>query len=66
MQTNGTTPQHNGETVDTPSVSQQNGTSEGSLNGESGGRQSPQKTMSRSDMDIIRLIGQHLRGLGLK
>lgn len=65
MQTNGTTA-HNGESVETPSVSQQNGTSEGSLNGELADKPSPQKTMSRSDMDIIRLIGQHLRGLGLK
>lgn len=35
------------------------------MNGESSERTSPLKTMSRSDLDIIRLIGQHLRGLGL-
>ncbi|XP_053405443.1 WD repeat-containing protein 26-like [Mercenaria mercenaria] len=65
MQTNGTTQQHNGETVEMPSVSQQNGTCEGTFNGELTDKPSPQKTMSRSDVDIIRLIGQHLRGLGL-
>lgn len=51
--------------MDLPSVSQQNGTCEGAMNGEFTDKPSPQKTMSRSDMDIIRLIGQHLRGLGL-
>ena len=52
--------------MEMPSVSQHNGTCEGSFNGEITDKPSPQKTMSRSDVDIIRLIGQHLRGLGLK
>ncbi|KAH3855059.1 hypothetical protein DPMN_097619 [Dreissena polymorpha] len=66
MQTNGTVSQHNGETLDTLSVPLQNGTTETSMNGGVENKRNPQKTMSKSDMDIIRLIGQHLRGLGLK
>ncbi|XP_052269442.1 WD repeat-containing protein 26-like [Dreissena polymorpha] len=65
MQTNGTVSQHNGETLDTLSVPLQNGTTETSMNGGVENKRNPQKTMSKSDMDIIRLIGQHLRGLGL-
>lgn len=63
MQTNGCT--HNGESAEIASTSYQNGTCSGALNGEIEEKSSPRKTMSKSDMDIIRLIGQHLRGLGL-
>ncbi|XP_052767437.1 WD repeat-containing protein 26-like [Mya arenaria] len=65
MQTNGSLPQHNGEVSDSTSLAIPNGNSEGAINGDLGDKPAPQRTLSNSDMDIIRLIGQHLRGLGL-
>ncbi|ESO84471.1 hypothetical protein LOTGIDRAFT_168706 [Lottia gigantea] len=67
MQANGC-PQHNGETEESASSSQQNGaclsTTNGGMHGSNNNCPNP-KIMSRTDQDIVRLIGQHLRGLGL-
>ncbi|KAK7103941.1 WD repeat-containing protein 26-like isoform X2 [Littorina saxatilis] len=66
MQANGC-PQHNGESEEaTPS--QQNGLCPSATNGEiieNGNKPTATKVLSRTDQDIVRLIGQHLRGLGL-
>lgn len=73
MQTNGCSPQHNGQ-VDAdstaPSTSVQlNGACSGpSSNGdihENSNRPGRIRIMSQTDRDIVRLIGQHLRSLGL-
>ncbi|CAH1791472.1 unnamed protein product [Owenia fusiformis] len=65
MQTNGC-PQHNGESGPPPSTSNVNGAcaTNGVANGETE-RQCTLKHISKTDQDIIRLIGQHLKGLGL-
>ena len=70
MQTNGC-PEHNANGETDPFNSQINGAcaadgvSNGDLNCEND-RLSPAKPMSQTDKDIVRLIGQHLRNLGLK
>ncbi|XP_046579884.1 WD repeat-containing protein 26-like isoform X1 [Haliotis rubra] len=60
--------QHNGDTTEEiASTSQQNGAcsaTNGILSSETE-RETSMKSMSRTDQDIVRLIGQHLRGLGL-
>ena len=65
MQANGC-PQHNGESEET--TSQQNGVcpSESGVKIIDNGNESGIKALTRTDQDIVRLIGQHLRGLGLK
>ncbi|XP_060070874.1 WD repeat-containing protein 26-like [Ylistrum balloti] len=62
MQANGC-PQHNGAT-EIATTSQQNGTCSSLTNGELD-KPVPPKSMSQTDQDIVRLIVQHLRGLGL-
>ncbi|CAI9730443.1 repeat-containing 26-like [Octopus vulgaris] len=67
MQSNGC-PQHNGESEEIASTSRQNGSCSATANGEVAtleDRQHLLKTMSQADQDVVRLIGQHLRGLGL-
>lgn len=54
-------PQHNGATnedYETPSSSQQNGNA--------AEHKSPVPAMGKTDQDIVRLIGQHLKTIGLK
>ncbi|XP_062603261.1 WD repeat-containing protein 26-like [Saccostrea cucullata] len=63
MQSNGC-PQHNGESSIATS-SQQNGSCPSFANGDFHTKSSPRKPMSQTDQDIVRLIVQHLRGLGL-
>ena len=68
MQSNGC-PQHNGESEEVASTSRPNGTCSATANGEVTTPEDKQhllKNMSRADQDVVRLIGQHLRGLGLK
>jgi len=71
MQSNGCAA-HNGGTGDRQvqaSTSQMNGACSATSNGElreDGEGTEPVKLMCQSDRDIVRLIGQHLRGLGLK
>ncbi|XP_076464309.1 WD repeat-containing protein 26-like [Babylonia areolata] len=65
MQANGC-PQHNGESEEA-TTSQQNGLCPAN-NGEiveNGNKPTAFKALSQTDQDIVRLIGQHLRGLGL-
>lgn len=64
MQANGC-PQHNGESSIATS-SQQNGSCTTFANGDFHIKSTPRKPMSQTDQDIVRLIVQHLRGLGLK
>lgn len=68
MQANGCS--HNGTTEPATSiVSHSNGTCSNVANGQVNGqseRGTHGKTLSKSDRDIVRLIGQHLRGLGLE
>ncbi|XP_013416632.1 WD repeat-containing protein 26 [Lingula anatina] len=68
MQANGC-PQHNGEVAaSTSSQVHQNGASLTLSNGQAGTETSLArcpKVLTKSDRDIVRLIGQHLRGLGL-
>ena len=64
MQANGC-PQHNGESIVATS-SQQNGSCTSFANGDFHVKSIPRKPMSQTDQDIVRLIVQHLRGLGLK
>lgn len=70
MHTNGC-PQQNGD-INTggnmPSTSHMNGSHGPSANGDiyPESRQTSFSSMSQTDQDIIRLIGQHLRGLGLQ
>lgn len=64
MQTNGC-PQHNGATGIATS-SHQNGVCDGITNGDVPDKDSDPKPMSKTDQDIVRLVVQHLRGLGLK
>lgn len=67
MQANGC-PQHNGESEEA-TTSQQNGLCPSAANGEiieNNTKSAAMKALSRTDQDIVRLIGQHLRGLGLK
>ncbi|KAK2170458.1 hypothetical protein NP493_1154g00038 [Ridgeia piscesae] len=70
MQSNGCAA-HNGGTGDRQvqaSTSQMNGACSATSNGElreDGEGTEPVKLMCQSDRDIVRLIGQHLRGLGL-
>ena len=74
MQTNGNgCPQHNGETGEShlaaASTSQMNGACSvlnGDLEHTDHNDSDTVKYMSDSDKDIVRLIGQHLRCLGLK
>ncbi|KAK7473695.1 hypothetical protein BaRGS_00035092 [Batillaria attramentaria] len=66
MQANGC-PQHNGESEEA-TTSQQNGLCPAATNGEifeNNSKSAAMKALSRTDQDIVRLIGQHLRGLGL-
>lgn len=65
MQSNGC-PQHNGTSGDPASTSHQNGACSSVSNGELNDKPSQTKPMSQTDQDIVRLIAQHLRGLGLK
>ena len=74
MQTNGCLSQENGEEAGAPSTSHLNGTppsgstTNGVLHGEGGDSTSPPltTTMTETDKDIVRLIGQHLQSLGLQ
>ena len=71
MQSNGCAA-HNGATGDShtqPSTSQMNGACSANSNGElheDVDGVAPVKLMCQTDQDVVRLIGQHLRGLGLK
>ena len=68
MQANGCQQQHNGATTE-PSTSQMNGSCTSTSNGQvhhDHDRMSPVDLMSQTDRDIVRLIGQHLRSLGLQ
>ncbi|KAL5009252.1 hypothetical protein ScPMuIL_014833 [Solemya velum] len=65
MQTTNGCPSHNGVSEEIASTSQQNGTCSTYHNGDLAEETSPVKAMTRTDQDIVRLIGQHLRGLGL-
>lgn len=57
--------QHNGDLAASTRNSVENGAC--ASNGEMDGRDEHLKlSISKSDQDVIRLIGQHLRGLGLK
>jgi hypothetical protein len=67
MQANGC-PQYNGESEEA-TTSQHNGLGPSATNGEiveNGNKTSAVKPLTSTDQDIVRLIGQHLRGLGLK
>jgi hypothetical protein len=64
MQANGC-PQHNGETGESSSQITNGACSSDAVNGDSG-RSGGQKDMNQTDQDIVRLIGQHLKEMGLE
>ena len=70
MQANFNGCQQNGETSEEiENGTQQNGACSSATNGavsSEGAKGKPVKAMSKTDTDVVRLIGQHLIGLGLK
>ena len=69
MQANGCSQQNGESEAATASTSQRNGACSNTANGdlhEQGERVGFTKAMNQTDQDTVRLIGQHLRSLGLK
>ncbi|XP_064623467.1 WD repeat-containing protein 26-like isoform X1 [Lineus longissimus] len=65
MQANGC-PQHNGDTGESSSQITNGACSVDAVNGDAGHSAGGQKDMSQTDQDIVRLIGQHLKEMGLE
>lgn len=65
MQTNGCA-QHNGTTDLHENGSSTQSTSNGAVTTNGSTQEQSGRNLSKIDQDIVRLIGQHLRGLGFK
>ena len=65
MQTNGCSP-HNGAGEESTSNGVTQGATNGVTNGATSMEETPPALTSQIDKDVVRLIGQHLRSIGLK